>query len=283
MACIGLIGKETRQLEVVAHAGMNAEDLKALYASLNTKVAYQQQAGHNTFLNGNGVLHIDIGHVKDPTVRTKHTPRVDYHPSIVLPFLVRGQTRAVLFLYRPATRLFDVPELKLLNQIATSISFAMEFAEQESERRLAHDARRRNERRFHKLIEHSGGVISLLNAQGIVESTSELVARILGYSIEEYVGLGSEVLVHPDDLPKVREVIDKISAQPDLSHTFEIRARHRNGHSIWMEVTLTNRLHDPDVGAIVSNSRDITRRKKAEEALRVFHTLNVEEVHHEQS
>src|SRR5204863_289466 len=46
------------------------------------------------------------------------------------------------------------------------------------------------------------------------------------------------------------------------------RLKHKNGNWIWCEGTITNMLHEPAVAALVSNFRDITQRKKAEEKIR---------------
>jgi light-regulated signal transduction histidine kinase (bacteriophytochrome) len=51
------------------------------------------------------------------------------------------------------------------------------------------------------------------------------------------------------------------------------RRRHKNGHWLWLEGVATNLLGDPAVRAIVTNYRDITERKRAEEEI---HTLNAE-------
>jgi light-regulated signal transduction histidine kinase (bacteriophytochrome) len=46
------------------------------------------------------------------------------------------------------------------------------------------------------------------------------------------------------------------------------RRKHKDGHWIWLEGVATNLLDDPVVGAIVTNYRDITERRKAEEEIR---------------
>jgi signal transduction histidine kinase/ActR/RegA family two-component response regulator len=44
------------------------------------------------------------------------------------------------------------------------------------------------------------------------------------------------------------------------------RRRHKDGRWLWLEGTATNLLHDPAVRGIVTNYRDVTVRKRAEEA-----------------
>jgi signal transduction histidine kinase len=48
---------------------------------------------------------------------------------------------------------------------------------------------------------------------------------------------------------------------------FQLRTLHKNGYYIWIEGTVTNLLHNESVKAFVLNYRDITARKKVDEAL----------------
>ncbi len=115
-------------------------------------------------------------------------------------------------------------------------------------------------RRFQKLIEYSQDHITLTTAQGRLLYTNK-VAHILGYTREEYMALGHASILHPDDRPKVQALWQTLCAAPNTTKTIEVRNRHQQGHYVWMEVTSTNLLHDPDIAAIVSNGRDISERK----------------------
>jgi signal transduction histidine kinase/CheY-like chemotaxis protein len=51
---------------------------------------------------------------------------------------------------------------------------------------------------------------------------------------------------------------------PGQAVSAEVKLRHRNGSAIWTEATITNLLHEPSVGGLVVNLREITERKLAE-------------------
>jgi len=122
------------------------------------------------------------------------------------------------------------------------------------------------QRYFQKLIEQSRDHITLNTAHGKLLYTND-VAHILGYSRAEYAALGHASILHPDDRPKVQTFWQSLCAAPNATKTIEVRNRHQQGHYVWVEVTCTNLLHDPEIGAIVSNSRDISGRKAVAEAL----------------
>lgn len=115
------------------------------------------------------------------------------------------------------------------------------------------------ERRFRLLVENSAEAIAVTTAQGIVEYVSPAAERILGYPASEVVGKSALPRVHPGDLP------NWVAPPFGQSTTAESRGLHRDGTWRWLEVTTTNLLHDPAIRAYVSNYRDITARKLAEQ------------------
>ncbi len=54
---------------------------------------------------------------------------------------------------------------------------------------------------------------------------------------------------------------------PGKSIYYQQRRRHKNGAWVWCEGTLTNMLHEPGINALVSNFRDISQKKRADEQL----------------
>jgi PAS domain S-box-containing protein len=126
---------------------------------------------------------------------------------------------------------------------------------------------RRSEKRFRSLVQNASDIITLLTAEGTVSYVSPAIEQVLGYRPEERVGNSAFELVHPDDLPRAREALAESLRSPGVPLSIELRMRHRDGSWRYLEVTGMNLLDDPSVGTLVLNSRDITKRKEAEEAL----------------
>src|SRR6185312_15360420 len=59
----------------------------------------------------------------------------------------------------------------------------------------------------------------------------------------------------------------KLLAKSGSVVTISCRVKRKNKSLAWLEVTGTNLLHDPIIGAIVVNFRDLTERKEAEKQL----------------
>lgn len=122
--------------------------------------------------------------------------------------------------------------------------------------------------RFRALIEKSFDVVLLTDADGIVHYCSPSVSRVLGNPPEHYLNrfLGYQ-LMHPDDVPAVKEAFARLRRTPGISVFATYRCIHKDGSWRWLETCTSNLLDDPEVGAIVTNYRDITDQKEAQDSL----------------
>src|SRR5215470_18014546 len=122
-----------------------------------------------------------------------------------------------------------------------------------------------SDRRFRVLVEHSTEVIALLTPEGTVTYASPSIERVLGYTPQEFMAINGFAVMHPVDLASLAHTFQQLLAIPGLVETQQFRGRHKDGTWRWVQATMTNLLHDPDVQAIVTNVRDITERKQVEE------------------
>jgi PAS domain S-box-containing protein len=122
-----------------------------------------------------------------------------------------------------------------------------------------------SDRRFRVLIEHSPEVIVLFTPDGTVLYASPSIERVLGYTPHECMAINGCAVIHPDDIASLAHPFQHLLAIPGLVDTHQFRCRHKDGTWRWVEATMTNLLHDPDVQALVTNVRDITERKQVEQ------------------
>ena len=122
-----------------------------------------------------------------------------------------------------------------------------------------------SDRRFRALIEHSTDAIALLAPEGTVTYASPSIERVLGYTPQEFMTINGFAVIHPGDLPSLAHTFQHLLAIPGLVATQQVRSRHKDGTWRWVEATLTNLVHDPDVQAVVTTLHDITQRKQADE------------------
>ncbi len=112
---------------------------------------------------------------------------------------------------------------------------------------------------------HEG--IVLYNVKGTIIYASASVKNVSGFTDEELTGRSGDEFVHPEEHEETIKNFGKVLQSPGHSITFRQRLLHKNGHYMWAETTLSNFLHEPEVAGIISNFRDISSQKLAEDKL----------------
>jgi diguanylate cyclase (GGDEF)-like protein/PAS domain S-box-containing protein len=126
-------------------------------------------------------------------------------------------------------------------------------------------ALRESEAYFRSLVENARDVIHVINRDRTTRYITPSVTRLVGWDWEELIGRPATDLVHPDDLPRVLEILTLERNDPRAGMILEFRVPHRDGSWRVFEAVGKNLLDDPVVRGIVVNSRDVTERKLAEE------------------
>lgn len=122
----------------------------------------------------------------------------------------------------------------------------------------------REERIFRHIATCSWDVFALVDRRGTIHYVSPAVTQMTGYSVDEYVQMGLNELTHPDDQAYAQTLLAELLDAPGERRTFELRSRHKDGHWLWLEMAAINELQNPELNAILVNSRDITERKQAQ-------------------
>ena len=163
-----------------------------------------------------------------------------------------------------------LPKSKLSEpSLCMAVRYAVNLKTKEEAVRAARRALHASERRFRALVENSSDVMVLLDAEGAVLYVSQSIRGLLGFGPEEYVERCAFDFMHPDDVADARQLFSVGLQSPDVPLRGEYRCRHQDGDWRVLEGTLTNRFNDPAVRAMVVNERDVTGRKRMEEALRI--------------
>jgi len=126
---------------------------------------------------------------------------------------------------------------------------------------------RRSEERFRALVEHCADAIVLIGRNATFQFASASTVRVLGRPPLGLVGRDVFELMHPDDVPRCREIFQGCLDRPSMPMRAEFRYLHQDGSWHHYEADGVNRLEEPAIGAVVSTFRDVTERKRAEASL----------------
>ena len=157
-------------------------------------------------------------------------------------------------------------DIAKLQDIAEMIGAALD-------RRAADTALQESEERFRALTEHATELIAELDANGVYRYVSPSVRDLLGYEPEELLGTSSGDLLHPDDLKASGARLGAAFETESRSHAIH-RLRHRDGSWRWFDNTGRAFRSRKNQIRFVSVGRDITERKRAEDAVK--QRVNVE-------
>ncbi len=135
--------------------------------------------------------------------------------------------------------------------------------------KLAEERLHREEKLFKTLADQSADIIAIVNRGGVILYENPAVAKLLGFLPKERTGQASFQNIHPEDVPLVQQEYQRLfeADHPSVSRA-EVRLRHRNGEWRVFEAVASNMFNNHVVESIIINLRDITERKKSEEALR---------------
>src|SRR6266852_2737427 len=120
---------------------------------------------------------------------------------------------------------------------------------------------------FHLISEHAADMIAVVDLEGRRIFNSLSYQKILGYSPEELQESSGFEQIHPDDREQVKKAATQ-TRQSGMGTTLEYRFRHKKGDWMVLESVasvIRNEKGEPEKLVIVN--RDITERKKAQEAL----------------
>ncbi|HYH07454.1 MAG TPA: EAL domain-containing protein [Thermoanaerobaculia bacterium] len=141
------------------------------------------------------------------------------------------------------------------------------FVHDISERKRAEQELEQREKRFRTIVEKSWSGVVLLDGELRFSFAGSSTQHLLGYDDAELVGRSLFDFVHPHDLENARGMLHDVLAEPNHEAHGEWRFRLRRGNWVWLEGFSQNLLHEPSVGAIVLNYRDVSQRKETEKQL----------------
>lgn len=130
------------------------------------------------------------------------------------------------------------------------------------------------QQRFFDTFEHAAAGITHVDASGRLLKANQTFCQMVGYSKAELERMSFQDITHPDDvapdLAMLRESLEGLRS----SYTLEKRYRHRDGHTVWAQLTVSlMRTPEGDPDYFISVVQDTSAQKATEKALRTSESL----------
>jgi len=171
---------------------------------------------------------------------------------------------------------FIVLSLSVVPGYADSLGKVLVSVLDITERKRTEEALQESERKYRFITEKMADAVWLMDMDFKPAFISPSVTRMLGYTLEELQALSLDELLTPESFEFAMKTVatelspERLAPRPyERSLTVELEFRRKDGSPFWSESTLTL-LRDSDgrPTSLMGVGRDITERKRAEEALR---------------
>jgi PAS domain S-box-containing protein len=263
---VGLPDRKTHAVNPVARAGNDqgyldkievyADDRPEGRGPVGTCIHEDKTLIFNDFLN-------------DPRAAPWHAAAAAHglRAAAALPIRFHGEVYGALTVYADEPHVFQDKEVALLEEAAAAVSFALESLDREAQRKRSEEALRESEKKFRSYVERSPMAVLMSDLEGRFLDCNPAAVEMLGYDVVTLRGMSVRDIHPEEDHAIVRKALENLARCGRVEGEF--RMRRRDGTIIWVLLNV----NVIGSGQALGYCRDITERKRAEEALRYSEEL----------
>jgi PAS domain S-box-containing protein len=261
MAWAGLLNKKKQLIEPVAVQGHIYGFLDTITISTEDVPGKRGPTG-TAFREKKYNVCNDIA--SDPRMKTirEEALKRGYRSLAAFPFALNTENAGVITFYADTPGFFDAQIITLLDEQSKNISFALATLEDKDQQVTVKSALRIKTDELIRLFTVLPDLFCIADIDGRFRQLNPAWEKMLGYTLKELMAQQVTDFVHPDDIPKTLAVLNKLNNEEEVLQ-FVNRLRCKNGSYRWIEWNIFSR----DL-TLYAGARDITDRKRAEDALR---------------
>lgn len=136
-----------------------------------------------------------------------------------------------------------------------------------SDRERTEEALRQSEERHRELFEHANDIIYTLDLDGKITTVNKAGELITGYTRAELLSMNISRLLTPDSVAAGLQMLDRKPGS-EARTNYEVDARAKDGGLVTLEISSRLMSLDGKPFCVQGVARDISKRRRAEEALR---------------
>ena len=182
--------------------------------------------------------------------RMRFAQKAGLKAGMAIPVLAADQVVAVIEFFGQEPRQEDHRLIKLVSAVANQVGMVIQ--------------RKRIQEQFDRFFAISVDLLCVAGFDGYLKRVNPAWQNMLGYTAEELMAAPYFDFIHADDRAGVAAELQRLKGGSKVV-SYELRARNKDGSYRWTQWTATPAPNEQVVYAI---GRDITERKRAEEALR---------------
>jgi PAS domain S-box-containing protein len=266
MAWVGLANRKTQMIDPIAHAGGDDAFFERVKVSMRDE-PLGRGPGATAFREGRTVVCNDAR--TDPRLQPwrEDTLKRDFLSAAGFPLRSNGDPIGCFVLYAADLGFFDTEEVRLLEEMAADISFALRQIEREGQRRRIEEEKNRLSIELQLILDTVPAMIFYKDREHRLVRANAAMIRTLGKPPEKLIGRTDLELGTPYHAQYARDE-DEIAAtgQPKLGLVEPLMTPHGIR---WLQTDKVARRDEAgNIIGFIGLAIDITERKAAEEALR---------------
>lgn len=268
LAWIGLLTEDEYSLKPVAFAGL--EDFESLFDKATFgDINWSKSFTFNTLKSGETKVFNDIQKYPELDRWRGYLDKTGLISMAIVPLVIKGKSIGAYFLHSNEINFFNEGEIKLLEELADDISFAIESIEREAKRKEIEKALIESENKFRSIFNNAAVGIDLMNNDYNFIELNDKLSEILGYKKSELIGKSILGVTYPDDVDITLKNLKALVNGDIDSYLMEKRYKKKDGSIFWGELFVSSiRKESGEFQAIVGVIVDINKRKKAEDLLK---------------
>lgn len=128
----------------------------------------------------------------------------------------------------------------------------------------ARDLLEGREEHYRIMVESALDVIFTVSSDGTISSLNPAFENVTGWPVTKWVGRDFAPLIHPDDLPMIKERFNR-SLAGEINPPVEVRILSKTGMYRVLELKTCPQVKGGRVVGVMGTAHDVTERKQAEE------------------
>ena len=281
MAWVGILNTVTNKVEVSASAGKTGDYLRDLNIDLGDEALSSGPTGI-AIKSGKSVFSNNIATDEKMIPWRKKASELGYRSSISLPIKVSGKILGAYMMYTAEIDSFNEDEIKLLDEMASDISFALEFIEKDTDRKQSEEALTKSEQKFRRIFENVQDLYYETSIDGTILEVSPSIEILSNGQYHRDDLIGKSMYSFYSDTNERAAFLSQIKERGTV-FDFEIALKNKDGSQV--PCSLSSKIcldvqGNPE--KIIGSMRNISDRKQAENEL-VKHREHLEELINEKT
>lgn len=267
MAWIGIINDVSGNLEIVSHSGYVGDYIENIIITRDKPETMTGPAGICLML---GIHNICNDIENDNKMKPWRTAALKnkFYSAGSFPIIVHGEVIGNINLYSDKKNFFNEEEIKLLDEMANDISYAVEFLDNEEKRARIETELQKSYKRYKELFENNPNPMWMYDGDTLrFKDVNKTAIRQYGYSREEFLSMTLKDIRPKED---ISAFIENVAKNPDDYPVRGIwRHRKKDGTIIFAEVKSNSLPNSENKNYRIVLVNDVTEKLKAEDALKL--------------